>query len=187
MSESSLPEVVWRVRTLDRPRVLRHCPRCERTCAFVSSDRFRTNANQRLLDVWLLYRCAVCEQTWKRDVVRRTPPERIAPERLAAFQANDAGLAWTCAFAPDPALRLDAASEVVVERPVLAPTPLRIRLEVPWPCGGRLDRLLVAELGWSRGELERRVRRGALSIEPLGARALRRPPRDGTVLLLARE
>lgn len=177
-------ESVWRVRPLAAPHVLRHCASCATTRAYAPSDAFRVNAQQRRLDVWLLYRCLACDDTWKRSVLRRVTPGAIAPERLAAFLRNDAGAAWQAALAADPALRLVHAAEVAVERPPLAPGPLHVRLTVPWPCGVRLDRLLAAELGCARAEIVRRVRAGEIAIDPGGVRALRRMPCDGTRLLL---
>lgn len=177
-------EIVWRIRPLAAPHVLRHCPLCERTRAYAPSGDFRVNAQQRRLDVWLLYRCLACDDTWKRSVLRRVAPDAIAPERLAAFLRNDPAAAWQAALAPDPALQLVSAAEVVVERPPLVAGALRVRLTVPWPCGVRLDRLLAAELGCSRAEIMHRVGDGRLAIDPGGERALRRPPRDGTRILL---
>lgn len=179
-------EIVWRVRPLAAPQVLRHCASCARTRAYAPSDDFRVNAQQRRLDVWLLYRCLVCDDTWKRSVLRRVTPGAIAPELLAAFLRNDPAAAWEAALAPDPALQLVPATEVVVERPALGPGALRVRLTVPLPCGVRLDRLLAAELGCARGEIARRAGDGGIVIDPGGARALRRPPRDGTRLVLRR-
>ncbi len=177
-------ESVWRVRPLAAPQVLRHCASCATTRAYAPSDAFRVNAQQRRLDVWLLYRCLACDDTWKRSVLRRVAPDAISPVLLAAFLRNDPTAAWQAALAPDPALQLVPAAEVAVDHPPLAPGPLRVRLTVPWPCGARLDRLLAAELGCSRSEIVRRVRAGEIAIDPGGERALRRPPRDGTRLVL---
>jgi len=177
-------EIVWRVRPLAAPQVLRHCASCARTRAYAPSDDFRVNAQQRRLDVWLLYRCLVCDDTWKRSVLRRVTPDAIAPDLLAAFLRNDPAAAWQAALAPDPTLALVPAAEIAVERPPLAPGLLRVRLTVPWPCGARLDRLLASELGCSRTEIARCASAGRLSIDPGGERALRHPPRDGTRLAL---
>lgn len=182
----SSEEVVWRVRPLAAPRLLRHCVRCETPRAFVPSEDFRVNAQQRRLDVWLLYRCPACDDTWKRRVLRRVPCDSIAPALRSGFLRNDPDLAWQAACAPDPTLELRPVDQVRVERPRLADLPSCVRLAVPWPCGGRLDRVLAAELGCSRGDLVRRVRAGHVVVEPGGERALRRPPRDGTRLVLCR-
>lgn len=182
---SPLQEVVWRVRPLAAPQVLRHCAACVRTRAFAPTDAFRVNAQRRRLDVWLLYRCCACDDTWKRPLLRRAPCDAITPALLAGFLRNDPQAAWQAACTPDPELAMLATDAVTVERPPLAGASLRVRLTVPWPCGARLDRVLAAELGCSRDELLRRVRAGLVVVEPGGKRALRRPPRDGTLLLLS--
>ena len=41
---------------------------------FISSDRFRVNANKQRLDVWLIYRCGCCEQPWNLAVHERARP-----------------------------------------------------------------------------------------------------------------
>jgi len=175
-------EVVWRVVPLATPRVLRPCARCAAIRPFVSTDKFRINAQQRRLDVWLLYACVECESTWKREILARCAPEEIAPDLYRRFLANDLDTAWRCAFAPGERLASDGA--VRVERGGGNAPPRRIRLRVPYPCPVRLDRLLAQELGLSRSALQRAVQSGALTIDPGAARALRRDVRDGTLLVL---
>lgn len=177
-------EVVWHVRPLAAPQLLRHCRACAATRVHVSCERFRVNAQQRRLDVWLLYRCATCAHTWKRSVLRRVSPDALAPGRLEQFLRDDLDTAREAAFVPTPGLEQVPADAVVVERPPLDRRPVLLRLTVRWPCGVRLDRLLAAELGCTRARLARLVRAGDLQIDPGGERALRHPPRDGTRLLL---
>lgn len=184
---SCCEEVVWRVRPLASPQVLRHCARCAATRAFVSTDKLRCNAQQRRLDVWLLYACAVCERTWQRAVLDRVAPEEIGADLLGRIQRNDPEVAWQLACAPDPRLRVVACAEVVVERPPPPAEPYAVRLAVPWPCDLRLDRLLARELGCTRAALVRRVQRGEIRLVPPGQpRALAHPPRDGARLVIGR-
>lgn len=179
-------EVVWHVRSLAAPQLLRHCPACATTRAHVSCDRFRVNAQQHRLDVWLLYRCAACAHTWKRSILRRVPRHAIATERLERFLRDDPATVREAAFAPAPGLERVPAAAVAVARPPLDGRAVALRLTVPWPCDVRLDRLLAAELGCARARLARLVRAGELRIDPGGERALRQPPRDGTRVLLLR-
>lgn len=185
MSESYVvpaPCVTWRILPLRTPHVVRACPRCGGPRAFASSDRFRVNASGRKLDVWLIYRCAVCEFTWNLTVVERATPESIGPARLAAYHRNDAALAWSCAF--DAALfrragaRLDPATPMRVERGALPVQAAAVRLALPFPVQIRLDRLLAQELGVTRSRLPDLVD---------AARALRRPVFNGQIVQLARQ
>jgi hypothetical protein len=176
---TSRRDVVWTVLSDRAPNVVRHCPRCERERRFASSGRFRVNAQQRRLDVWLIYRCTACEATWNLPLLERVAPERLAAGLLARFERNDPALAR--AHAGDLALLrrlgvgVDRDVPYRVERPPLDGRPIRIRFVVGAGCAVRLDRLLAAELGTSRARVS------ALGIDRA---ALRRPVRDGQIVAL---
>lgn len=186
MVDSALAEVVWRVVPLEPPRVLRHCSRCERTCPFASTHKFRLNAQQRHIDVWLLYRCVHCDTTWKREIMARRRPQEIEAGLYQRFLHNDAATARSYAF-DTGGLPCESDADVRVERPAIDTDggggPLRILLCVAHPTSVRLDRMLASELGLTRSELGRRLLLGELEVEG-NERALRRPPRDGQILLL---
>lgn len=169
-SEVCAPLARWRIVPLRTPRVLRRCARCDVVRPFQSSDRFRINANGRKLDVWLVYRCGHSGISWNRTVLERRTPEEIG-ELLPRYESNDADLAWRHAFDTGG---LDVESEVPVRVERTGIVSGRIVLEVPWPVPLRLDRLLAAQLGISRGGLADRVDR----------RALRRPVRDGMTVVI---
>ena len=150
-SPDGLEEVVWRVLPLTPPRILRHCRRCDAVRPFAPTEKFRMNAQQTSIDVWLLYACCECGSTWKREVVARRSPREIGAERYRCFQDNDPETARECAFAAHDGPVVQS-EEVHVLRPDAALAPRsRITLEVPLPCGARLDRLLAAELGVAAG------------------------------------
>jgi len=184
MSSHSLvvpaPSVTWRIVPQRTPHVIRPCPRCDGPRAFASSDRFRVNASGRRLDVWLIYRCLVCDFIWNLTVVERTTPEAIGATRLDAFHGNDPHAAWWCAF--DATLlkragaRLETSTPVRVERDALPAGHATVRFALPFPVQIRLDRLLAQELGVSRSTLPGLVD---------AARALRRPVFDGQIVRLA--
>jgi hypothetical protein len=142
---------VWTLHALETPRVPRRCPRCDAPRRFVSSGKFRVNAQKRQLDVWLVYNCPGCDASWNAPIVERAAPEDIPG--LERYHENDAAVAWRCAFAAPGA---DRAVRFRVERPAAAP-PLTVRLELADPLAVRLDRLLAGELGLSRAEIARRA------------------------------
>lgn len=152
----AVPVFVWTITALELPRVVRRCPRCDLARAFVSSGCFRVNAQKRRLDVWLVHRCSVCDETWNAPIAERVSPESLG-ERLDAYHRNDETLARSLAFRVPGA---DCAVAYAVERPPLGPGIARVRLVDP--VAVRLDRLLAGELGVSRGEIARRAQRGAL-------------------------
>src|SRR5262247_3658903 len=95
----SIVMAVWSVVALEAPRVDRRCPRCGGPRRFVSSDKFRINAQKRRLDVWLIYKCEACDFTWNLTVLERVLPEEIDAGRYRRFLDNDREEAWACAFA----------------------------------------------------------------------------------------
>lgn len=163
---------VWKVVALETPSVRRVCPRCDGIRPFVSTDRFRVNAQGRLLDVWLIYRCPTCDFAWNREVLARRTPEQIGPARLAAFHENDREAAWRCAFDRGRD-HLDPRVPYRVEREGDGAV---IELHLPWPCAVRLDRLLAGELRLSRAQVARAI--------DAPASLLRRDISDGQVVAL---
>lgn len=188
MADSSFRgvEVVWRVLPLAAPRILRPCARCNRVRPFASTEKFRINAQQRHLDVWLLYACAECERTWKRDIFQRRRPDEIDPDLYRRMLCNDAETAWRYAFVSEPGLRFEMSEEARVERDGVEETPsppYTVRLAVPFPTGLRLDRLLASELALSRSALQRAVERGTILVDG-GSRALRSAIRNDAAIVV---
>ena len=75
------------------PPIAWHCPTCRRTERFACSDRFRANANGKLVDIWLIYRCRRCDQTKNITVVERRPVAKVPRPLLVAATTNDAATA----------------------------------------------------------------------------------------------
>ena len=145
---------VWRVRPTRPPALVKRCPRCDAVRPFLSSDRFRINAQGHRLDVWLIYRCEKCDQTYNREVHARVSPESLEANRYAAYLANDRDLAWSVAFAPTKLPTL-AVQDFVVE---VSHEASRVRLAVPWPVKIRLDRVLALGLCRSRAAISADLR-----------------------------
>jgi hypothetical protein len=159
---------LWRVHALATPPLAAPCARCARLQRFECAGRFRVNAQQRRLDVWLLYRCSVCGATAKRRLARRRSVDEIPRERLEAYLRNDPALVRAHAFE----LPLAGALPYRVERPPLgAARALRVRIAQPHPCGVRWDRFLARELGWTRSRAARAWRSAAVCVRPRGSPA----------------
>jgi hypothetical protein len=178
----------WRIWPLELPRPWRYCASCATARAFECSERFRVNANKKSLDVWLNYRCALCEDVWKFPLFERRTVCELGGAQLDAFARHDQALVWRYAFDVARlklyAIKVDSDVRVQVERTSLAcdymaPGQLCIHFDVPFPCDIRLDRLLAGELGISRSSLERRV-------VPELRDALRKRVRDGQIYRLSR-
>ena len=71
------------------PIVVRYCKRCNTSAEFVSSGCFRVNAQQKILDVWLVYNCSTCGTSWNLTVLSRITPRSISQDLLRGFYDND--------------------------------------------------------------------------------------------------
>lgn len=157
--------------------------------AYRCSDKFRVNANGKRIDVWLIYRCIDCDNSWNCGIFERCNRRDIEPALLAALESNDPALARRHAFdvvaLRNRVGRVEEFSDVAVQKRSLGErgaTTLEIRLGLEMPTSLRLDRLLAGELGISRSRLQALEEKRLLVVVPEGARALRKPARDGTAI-----
>jgi hypothetical protein len=181
--------VRWTVAPEIAPRPLINCNRCGTVKAYRCSDKFRVNANGKRIDVWLIYRCIDCDNSWNFGIFERRNRRDIEPALLAALESNDPALARRHAFdvvaLRNRVGRVEEFSDVAVHKHRLGDegaTALEIRLALEAPTSLRLDRLLAGELGISRSRLQALDEKGLLVVVPDGARALRKSARDGTTV-----
>ncbi|TDB95898.1 DUF1062 domain-containing protein [Actinomadura sp. 7K534] len=164
---SSQPHIVlpWVVHRTRLPLLSLRCADCPSETAATGDGRFRVNANRRLLDVWLLVRCAYCERTSKLTVHERVPVGSLDPAELGGYHANDPEL--VAARLLDPLLarrnrftldwtgawRLDSSTV-----PLDEPWPVTAEVVFEDPVPVRPDRLIARGLGLSRKETLRRIK-----------------------------
>lgn len=183
---SEILRVTWRITPLHPPRPRRNCGSCNATTSFISSGRFRTNAQKKRMDVWLIYRCAICDGTWNMPILERSPIAGIAPEQLHAFMHNDPAVAARHAF--DLALlarhsdRIDQDAAATIEKQeqvgdLAQAAGAEIVLVLGLPCRLRLDGLLARELGVTRSALLTAYEAGVIALA--SPKALRAPAFDG--------
>jgi len=86
-----------RVTSLRAPAFGWPCPGCGERRPFDCAERFRANCNGKLVDIWSIHRCRVCDATKNLTVVDRTPVRRVPRSLLAAAEANDPAAARACA------------------------------------------------------------------------------------------
>lgn len=167
--------VEWRIVALHTPVVSRRCPRCNVRKSFKCADKFRINGQGRRLDVWLIYKCDYCEQTWNMTILSRVTPESIPPALLQAFTDNDEATAWRYAFDHETLRKNEADADIKVETRIDGPEvsiatleadELEIDIRFDFFTRMRLDALLGGRLGLSRKQLEKLYALGKLTIEP---------------------
>lgn len=136
--------VVWEVQCHSLLPVLRYCKKCGTMKWFICSERFRINAQKKLLDIWMVYRCSDCSASWNAEVGSRISPHALDSGMLERFYRNDEELVRTFAmdsgflrrnggkagkpdysitgekFSPDESLRLTIKSQYPLELKVSA-------------------------------------------------------------------
>jgi hypothetical protein len=181
--------VTWQVAPLQCPFVWRHCSHCKSSSPFRCSMKFRTNAQKKRIDVWLIYRCAGCEETWNMPVFERGALGDITPEEFQAIAHNDPALAMRYAFDRERLARhggrVEDSAGFTIRKSRLDGDPrdaaaIEISLVLSLPLQIRLDRLLSRALGLTRSRLVRLHDRGVLQ----SSKALRAPAADGQSIVI---
>ncbi|UCI30595.1 DUF1062 domain-containing protein [Mesorhizobium sp. B4-1-4] len=188
---SSTTCIQWTIAPEIAPRPLINCNRCGDVKAYRCSGKFRVNANGKRIDVWLIYRCIDCDNSWNFGIFERCNRRDIEPALLRALESNDPGLARRHAFdivaLRNKVGRVEEFPDVAVPKQAVGETTetataLELWLGFEMPTSLRLDRLLANELGISRSRLQALEERRLLLVDPGGAKALRKPAREGTTL-----
>ncbi len=90
-------EYIWEVKPRNTPLLKRKCKHCDSN-RFYCSEKFRMNAQKKKIDIWLIYRCIKCDNTYNMTIFSRTKPELINKDLFTKFLQNDKELAWKYAF-----------------------------------------------------------------------------------------
>lgn len=183
--------VRWTITPKFAPEPWLACSGCGNPRPFRSSGKIRLNANGRKLDAWLIYKCRDCDKTWNRSLFERRSVVSIRAADLEALQSNDP--VWVRRHEFDiaglrgKAQQIDECADVAVLKEAINGEEgdrLEIMFVVPVPVGMRLDRLLAAELGLSRAELQTLHKDSRLWVNPVRKDALRRKIAHGTCVIL---
>ena len=159
----------WRVAVAAAPFAVRPCGACGADARFASTGLFRVNAQKKLVDVWLVYRCTTCGSVWNSAVISRMRPGGIDREELGRFTGNDPATALRCALDVG-LLRRNGARRGKVAFAVEGDLPdgredCRVEIDGGGLAGLRLAEVLRAKLGVSRSGLARLVEAGDVSAD----------------------
>ena len=91
-------EITCNIVPTNTPLIIRHCSKCNRKMEFYCSEKFRMNANQTRVDIWLIYKCSKCDTTLKLTISKGIKPNDISSVLFDQFTNNDVQLAWKYAF-----------------------------------------------------------------------------------------
>jgi hypothetical protein len=167
-------KALWVIRELGLPAIVKACVMC-RSTRHHPTGKSRVNANGKLLDVWMLINCELCDRTSKIPVHERINVRALASERLVMFEKNDPAmvryLAMDASLASRAGYRLDWSGTweldtdmpfYELERADPAPLEVVIRFELPAPI--RVEKLLMAGFGLSRSAARGMVDSGRIRL-----------------------
>lgn len=84
-----MKKIIWEVQYLSLPPILKYCKKCRKKMGFICSKQFRINAQRRYLDIWLIYKCSNCDNTWNAPIYSRVSPQSLNHDLLDCFYKND--------------------------------------------------------------------------------------------------
>lgn len=85
----SYNQIQCNVIPVDTFKIKRGCPHCGTKQLFESKKRFRTNANGKKVDIWMIYGCQTCDYTYNLPVYERVSPQSISRDDYEKFLASD--------------------------------------------------------------------------------------------------
>jgi hypothetical protein len=165
---------IWKVIPSNQPTVIRYCPKCGSLSEYESSQNFRVNANQNLIDIWLIYQCEKCKSTWNMEILSRMNSGVIEKDLYLKFLKNDQELARQYAF--DIAVHTKNRSnlsfaniiyDIIGSKISLTSQKENFLIEFAceYPLDIRLDRILSRQLGISREQIKKLGKAGKISGE----------------------
>lgn len=160
--QEETPLVIWRIRYCAPPAALRYCKKCKKKSEFICSGEFRINAQQKELDIRLIYKCARCNATWNSTIFSRVSPQKLEAGLLERFLCNDKDLAMR--YAMDLALLQRNGAEIklpafqVMGEEVPLEKAARIKIQSQYALPLKTASVLRAKLGVSQREFDALLR-----------------------------
>ena len=171
---SCLNKYQWELVPENLPIVKRSCPKCNEKTNYISSEKFRINANKNNIDIWLIYKCEKCKSTWNMTIYERIKPCNISKHEYDKFLSNDRGLAREYAFNSSVYSKnkaeviLDNINYRLVQRKLEAyyikENELVIELVCKYPIELRVDKFLSDILGISRSKIKGMLKAGVVFV-----------------------
>ena len=148
--------VVWTIQYSAPPTILRYCKKCGRKSEYACSKEFRVNAQQKILDIWLIYKCVCCKTTWNSTIYSRVSPQHIGADLLERFHSNDEILAMQ--YAMEASLLQKNGVEIkmpayqVMGEEISLQKPSKIKIQSQYSLPLKISAILRAKLGVSQRE-----------------------------------
>jgi hypothetical protein len=156
----------------ETPYIKRNCSKCKANTEFYCSEKFRVNANQKIVDIWLIYNCTHCEGTWNYPILSRVNIYKIDSMLIQKFMNNDKETIWYYAFQINKLRKLcndvitDIRYELRKEELDSRFNEVTIRLCYKYDFGLRIDKLIAEILGISRSKVNKLSQNGTILLNP---------------------
>jgi len=141
---------------------------------YYCSEKFRVNANQVRVDIWLIYKCSKCDSTWKLTIKKGIKPRDLAPGLFERFVSNDKCLAWQYAFdrhfLKQNTCVVDYTSvnysiDGIKTDVKTLDGPLLVHLKSPYTFDLKLSAMLAKALSSSVGQIKKLAHSKAISVD----------------------
>ncbi len=165
-------QIKYEIIAKETPTVNRNCSKCKQTTEFYCSEKFRVNANQKLVDIWLIYNCVHCEGTWNYPIFSRVHVRKFDANVLEKFRSSDKETVWHYAFQIKmlrslcSAVNTNIKYEVKKEMLDSVSNEITMKLCCNYDFGLRIDKLLAEIMGISRSAVTKLAEDGHILLEP---------------------
>lgn len=157
-SNEAPPPIIWNIEYSAPPTVLRYCKKCGKKSEYVCSGEFRINAQQRALDIWLIYKCIQCNTTWNSTIYSRVSPQSLGVTLLERFHSNDEILAMQYAMNISLLKRNGAEIKMpayqIIGETVSLENSVSIKIQSQYSLPLKISSVLRTKLGISQREFD---------------------------------
>jgi len=140
---------------------------------YYCSKKFRVNANQSRVDIWLIYKCTKCDKTLKLSIYKGIRPHDLPSGLFDKFIVNDEVLAWKYAFDRNFLRQHDCVIDYTNVGYIIDGAgaydcckPLALLVSNPLCFDLKLCALLAMGLGLSVSKIKKLVKMGIISTSP---------------------
>ena len=186
---SYLKKIEYEIVPKESFSVIRGCSGCGKKTHFTNTKKFRVNANENKLDVWLIYQCEKCRHTLNLAIYERQKPSSIPKEEYQSFLSNDEQLAEAYGkniqlFKKNKAevdyemldydYVIQAGSDFSVYAATVGDGDERVMLTIHNPYGLKIrpEKQIAEVLGLSRSQIQKRIQEGTIELESVAGKEL---------------
>lgn len=169
LSSKEAPHITWDIQYFDPPSVLRYCKKCGKKSEYICSGEFRVNAQQKALDIWLIYKCVHCNTTWNSTIYSRVSPQKLGTVLLEQFYKNDKNLATQ--YAMDSSLLQRNGAQIkmpgfqVAGEDVSLEKAVRVKIRSQYVLPLKVSSILRTKLGISQRKFDALLQNGRIQSD----------------------